>query len=97
MTDVKGGTLNWENRILARILLDNNLLQAPAFASLESEDFQDDKNMLIFATMKCLEREGREIDLVSVADQLHVYGELENAGGSKYLASLVDYIPGAQS
>jgi replicative DNA helicase len=72
--------------------LDNAVLQRPAFASLEVEDFRDDRNMLIFATMLCLARQGREIDLVSVAYQLHHYGELRNAGGAPYLASLVDLL-----
>jgi replicative DNA helicase len=81
----------WEKQILARVLLDNNEVHKSAFLSLEAEDFEDDRNLLVFSAMKCLAREGKGIDLITLVEQLNsCAGDLENAGGVEYLASLVD-------
>jgi replicative DNA helicase len=83
-------SVNWEKRVLALVLFDNSCLYQPAFASLKAEDFAEDRNQLIFSTMKYLACEGREIDLISLVEKLNDFGDLGNVGGAPYVVSLVE-------
>lgn len=79
---------DWERKILVRILLDESLLKNPSFASLEPHDFQDARNLTIFAAMKVFQEENRPIRLVPLADYLKEHNKFILAGGEEYLLSL---------
>ncbi len=58
---------------------------------LESDDFFDQRNKLIFNAMASLHSEGRPIDPTTVIARLTSNGDLEIAGGTEYIASLALY------
>ena len=84
--------LEAERSVLGAILLDNNALNA-ALENLRVEDFFLDQHRRVFQRMADLGESQQAIDLVTLTEELHRKGELESAGGSAYLASLVDGLP----
>jgi len=85
-------SLEAERGILGAILLDNQSLN-PALEILRTEDFFSDHHRRIFDGMVQLFEAGKAIDLLTLTDELRRKGELESAGGTAYLASLVDGVP----
>ena len=81
--------LDAERSILGAILLDNNALNT-AIEALKPEDFFLSQHQRVFQQMIALGEAQHAIDLVTLTEELHRRGELEAAGGSPYLASLVD-------
>lgn len=57
---------------------------------VQPPDFYSGRHQLIFRAILWLEKQGRPVDLVSLADVLTMRGRVEEAGGIAYLASLVD-------
>ncbi|MFB3153401.1 MAG: replicative DNA helicase [Candidatus Acidiferrales bacterium] len=84
--------LEAERSVLGAILLDNEAFH-PAIETLEPGDFYQDGHRKIFARMVALSEERRAIDLVTLNEDLERAGELEAAGGTAYLSSLVDGVP----
>jgi replicative DNA helicase len=84
--------LDAERSILGAILLDNHALN-PALERLRPDDFFLDQHRRVFQQMMALGETQRAIDLVTLTDELHRRGELEAAGGTPYLAALVDGVP----
>src|SRR5579862_6961611 len=84
--------LDAERSVLGAILLDNHALNT-ALKKLKPEDFALDHHRRIFIQMIELGESQQAIDLVTLSDQLHRKGELEAAGGSAYIAQLVDGVP----
>ena len=84
--------LDAERSILGAILLDNNALNT-AIEGLKSEDFFIPQHRNIFNRMIALGEAQHAIDLVTLTEELHRFGELESSGGAPYLASLVDGLP----
>ncbi len=78
----------WEKRIIARVLLENFMLDTPAIASLQPSDFQDRRNLTIFAAMHQRRAWGQRVTIESLFDFLRERGQLENAGGEQYLCDL---------
>jgi replicative DNA helicase len=81
--------LDAERSILGAILLDNNALNT-AIEALRAEDFFLTQHQRVFQQMIALGEAQHAIDLVTLTEELHRRGELEAAGGSPYLASLID-------
>ena len=81
--------LDAERSILGAILLDNNALNT-AIEALKAEDFFLSQHQRVFQQMIALGEAQHAIDLVTLTEELHRHGELDAAGGSPYLASLVD-------
>jgi replicative DNA helicase len=84
--------LDAERSVLGAILLDNHALNT-AIEKLKPEDFSLDHHRRIFTQMIELGETQQAIDLVTLSDRLHRKGELEAAGGSAYIAQLVDGVP----
>src|ERR1700688_4920459 len=84
--------LDAERSVLGAILLDNHALNA-AIEKLKLEEFALHHHRRIFAQMIELGETQQAIDLVTLSDKLHRKGELEAAGGSAYIAQLVDGVP----
>jgi replicative DNA helicase len=78
--------------ILGAILLENSSL-SEAEERLTPEDFSLDSHQRIYLRMTELGGEGRAIDLVTLANELAKYKEVESVGGVAYLASLTEGLP----
>jgi replicative DNA helicase len=81
-----------EKTILGAILLDN-AAHAEAAEKLESEDFSLDSHRRIFLRMTELMNAQRAVDIVTLANELSRFKEVESVGGVAYLASLTEGLP----
>jgi len=62
---------------------------------LRPEDFYDPKYRLVFQTMMDLYQKHELIDFVTIADQLSDHKQIEEIGGSAFLAELASSVPTA--
>ena len=81
-----------EKTILGAVLLDN-AAHAEAAEKLESDDFSLDSHRRIFLRMCELMDSQRAVDIVTLANELARYKEIESVGGVAYLASLTEGLP----
>ena len=81
-----------EKTILGAILLDN-AAHSEAAEKLEAEDFSLDSHQRIFLRMSELMNSQRAVDIVTLANELSRYKEIESVGGVAYLASLTEGLP----
>src|SRR6202034_588683 len=81
-----------ERTILGAILLENHAL-SEAEEKLTPEDFSLDSHQRIYQRMTELGGAGHAIDLVTLANELAKYKEVESVGGVAYLASLTEGLP----
>ena len=81
-----------EKTILGAVLLDN-AAHAEAAERLEPDDFSLDSHRRIYLRMSELRDSGRAIDIVTLAEELGRYKEVEAVGGVAYLASLTEGLP----
>jgi len=81
-----------EKTILGAILLDN-AAHAEAAEVLKADDFSLDSHRRIFLRMSELMDSGRAVDIVTLANELARYKEVEAVGGVAYLASLTEGLP----
>ncbi len=61
---------------------------------VSAPDFVREAHRMIFRAMGTLSLAGEAIDLVSVKNRLHASGDLDDAGGPAYMASLLDGVRG---
>jgi len=81
-----------EKTILGAILLDN-AAHSEAAEKLESDDFSLDSHRRIFLRMSELMDAQHAVDIVTLANELARYKEVEAVGGVAYLASLTEGLP----
>jgi replicative DNA helicase len=81
-----------EKTILGAILLDN-AAHAEAAEKIEAEDFSLDSHRRIFLRMTELMNSQRAVDIVTLANELTRFKEIESIGGVAYLASLTEGLP----
>src|ERR1700677_2307171 len=81
-----------EKTILGAILLDN-AAHAEAAEKIEADDFSLDSHRRIFLRMTELMDAQRAVDIVTLANELSRYKEVESVGGVAYLASLTEGLP----
>ena len=81
-----------EKTILGAILLDN-AAHAEAAEKLTDEDFSLDSHRRIFQRMTELINGQKAVDIVTLANELARYKEIESIGGVAYLASLTEGLP----
>ncbi|MGD0730525.1 MAG: replicative DNA helicase [Terracidiphilus sp.] len=84
--------LDAEKTILGAILLDN-AAHAEAAEKIQSDDFSLDSHRRIFLRMTELMDAQRAVDIVTLANELSRYKEVESVGGVAYLASLTEGLP----
>jgi replicative DNA helicase len=84
--------LDAERTILGAILLDN-AAHSEAAEKLSADDFSLDSHRRIFLRMSELRNEQRAVDIVTLANELARYKEIEAVGGVAYLASLTEGLP----
>jgi replicative DNA helicase len=81
-----------EKTILGAILLDN-AAHAEAAEKLSEDDFSLDSHRRIFLRMTELMNSQRAVDIVTLANELARFKEVESIGGVAYLASLTEGLP----
>ena len=86
--------LEAEMSVLGGVLLENEALNR-ALEYLTTPDFYRESHRKIFNALILLSEKGEPADLVTLTAVLKDRGELEDVGGSSYLATLVDYVPTA--
>ena len=74
------------------MLVSKDAVQA-AVEVLKPEDFYREDNKEIYAAMMDIYSVGREIDMITVTEQLKLRGTLERVGGTQNLATLIDNVP----
>ena len=86
--------LEAEMSVLGGVLLENEALNR-ALEFLTVDDFYRGSHRKIFNALILLSEKSEPADLVTLTAVLKDRGELEEVGGSTYLATLVDYVPTA--
>ena len=86
--------LEAEQSVVGGILLENEAI-SKVLETLLPDDFYRESHRKIFHSMIELFEKNEPIDLITLTNQLKSKGQLDGAGGSAYLASLVDSIPTA--
>ena len=81
-----------ERAVLGSILINNHAFYR-VISLIDSEDFFKDAHRSIFAAMRALAEESRQIDLLTLKEELFKRGHLEQVGGPAYISSLTDGIP----
>ena len=84
--------LEAEKSVLGAILIHNEAFNHAA-ELIDSRDFFRDAHRRIFDKMVALSERNDPIDLVTLKEELHRAGELEEVGGPAYIASLADGVP----
>jgi replicative DNA helicase len=83
-----------EQSVLGGLLLDNAKWDLVSEMLIES-DFYRHNHRLIFGAIASLAQEALPLDVITVSEVLSKKGELDNAGGQKYLAELAQNTPSA--
>ncbi|WP_029910034.1 replicative DNA helicase [Pelobacter seleniigenes] len=86
--------LEAEMSVLGGVLLENEALSR-ALEFLTVSDFYRESHRKIFGALLALSEKNEPADLVTLTAALKDRGELDDVGGSTYLATLVDYVPTA--
>ncbi len=86
--------LEAEMSVLGGVLLENEALSR-ALEFLTASDFYRESHRKIFGALLALSEKNEPADLVTLTAVLKDRGDLEDVGGSTYLATLVDYVPTA--
>src|SRR5438445_6064544 len=81
-----------ERAVLGSILINNNAFYR-VVGLIDTEDFFKDAHRSTFATMRALAEQSREIDTLTLKDELGKRAQLEQVGGAAYISSLSDGIP----
>ena len=84
--------INAEESVLGSILIDKESLITVS-GILSSKDFYREKNKWVFESMLEVYNRGDAIDQVTIANELVNQGNLEELGGSAYLAYLISIVP----
>ncbi len=83
-----------EESVLGALLLDQNAI-TNAIDILKPEYFYIEENRAIYNSVSILFRDGKPVDLLSVADQLKKDGNFDYVGGLNKLVSLTSRITSA--
>ena len=81
-----------EQAVLGSMLVSRDAVQA-AVEVLKPEDFYREDNREIYSAMMDIYSIGKEIDMITVTEQLRLRGTLERIGGTQNLATLIDNVP----
>ena len=84
--------LEAEKCVLGAILINNQAFNQAAEV-IDAEDFFRDAHRRIFEKMVGLTDRSEPVDLVTLKDELHRSGELDEVGGPAYISALTDGVP----
>ena len=85
--------LDAEMSVLGSLLVGDASVWDEIQGVLSAEDFYKPSHSLIFSSAATLEEKGEPIDVMTISDVLEKQGKLEQAGGSAYLAELMNSTP----
>ncbi len=94
MERVPPHSLDSEMAVLGSMLMSEEAVPA-ALELLEPASFYRDSHRKIFEAMASLFNRQKPVDLVTVTEELKAAGQLEEAGGAHYMASLTSVVPTA--
>ncbi len=83
-----------EQSLIGGLMLDKQAFDKVADV-VAAADFYRKDHQLIFAAVAALTQDGQACDVVTVSEFLDARGELEDAGGLEYIATLANETPGA--
>lgn len=83
-----------EVSLLGSILIDNEVMVDIADKIID-DDFYEPKHKIIYDKMMRLYQKHSPIDLLTLANELKSAVQLDQIGGTKYLAELTNYVPSA--
>ncbi|MDJ0758146.1 MAG: replicative DNA helicase [Woeseiaceae bacterium] len=83
-----------EQSLIGGLMLDKQAFDKVADI-VAAADFYRKDHQLIFAAIAALTQDGQACDVVTVSEFLDARGELEDAGGLEYIATLANETPGA--
>jgi replicative DNA helicase len=83
-----------EQAVLGGLMLENNKLDAVQEVVGEGDFFRED-HRLIFRMMASLQEAGSPLDVITLSEELHKHGELDNVGGLGYLVEMANNTPSA--
>ncbi|MBI4119039.1 MAG: replicative DNA helicase [Parcubacteria group bacterium] len=89
-------SLEAEESVLGSLLMDKNAVIRVADI-LRSEDFYKRAHQLVFTAILHLYEKSEPVDVLSLSNRLKETGDLENVGGTSYLANLVNSVPTASN
>jgi replicative DNA helicase len=97
--EMMGDRMPPQNNEAEQSVLGSILLQPSALISsmefIQASDFYRRSHQLIFQSMIDLNEKNEEIDVITVANLLETSGQLEDVGGTPYLAELANIVPTA--
>ena len=85
-----------EKSVLGAIMIDPNKIGNVQII-LDMMDFYKRSHQLIFNAMIKLSDENKMIDIVTLANQLDIYDDLENVGGREYLIEISYFTPTSEN
>jgi replicative DNA helicase len=83
-----------EQAVLGAMLLDEDAITT-VVQYLQTEDFYSNANRRVYSAVLNLFNQGRKADIITVIGELRQSGELDQAGGPDYIASLTNVVPSA--
>lgn len=89
--------LDAEQSILGCILIGGEEQVETIIEAVNELDFSAEQHKIIFNSMKCLNRSGAKIDLVTLTDDLEKKNMIDRVGGIEYIARLANYVPSASN
>jgi replicative DNA helicase len=81
-----------ERAILGAILINNHAFYR-VIGTIDTDDFFKDAHRTIFATMRRMAEQSREIEPLTLKEELAKHAQLDQVGGIAYIAALVDVVP----
>ena len=83
-----------EQAVLGAMLLSHDAVIV-AMEKLQSQDFYRDVHRIIFEAMEHLHRENKEIDVITLPDELNRMNKLDDVGGLEYVLNLPNLVGSA--
>jgi replicative DNA helicase len=90
---MKASDLDLAERSLLGALLRDNDAVVDVMSIVTADDFRADADRKTFLAVVALWQEGKPVDPVTLADRLHLLGQIEDVGGYGHIAELYDQAP----
>ncbi|HET7434910.1 MAG TPA: replicative DNA helicase [Thermoanaerobaculia bacterium] len=81
-----------ERAVLGSILINNHAFYR-VIGTINTDDFFKDAHRTIFGMMRALAEQSRDIDLLTLKEELAKHAQLDQVGGSAFISSLIDGVP----
>jgi replicative DNA helicase len=82
--------LDAERSVLSSLLLDPRAFHDVAL-ELRADDFYHPAHQAVYRTMLAIHEEGRPVDLITLSEQLNARKQLDQIGGTVFLAEVADF------